>query len=84
MTLIDCRDTQAQSVVRFLYPTLGAFDVFMTISTREGPNEPKVGDLSTCEPYRPHNGGSLACEVLKETPVRVFPSEAFSTFYYAG
>ena len=81
---LTMRVWQAQSVQRNLYPAIGKFDVFMSVSTRGTASEPAVGDLSTCEPHRPTHG-TLVCEVLKEVPVRVFPAkEVFGHYGYAG
>lgn len=64
-TLPNPNMTVAESIQRHLYPKLGQVDVFMTVATRETGREPKVGDLSVCEPLRPSNG-LLECEVPKE------------------
>lgn len=57
--------TVAESIQRNLFPKLKSPDVFMYSSTLETPREPKVGDLSVCEPLRPP-GGFLSCSVPKE------------------
>lgn len=64
-TLPNPNMTVAESIQRNLYPKLGEVDVFMTVATRETSREPKVGDLSVCEPLRPSNG-QLECDVPKE------------------
>lgn len=58
--------TVAESIQQRLFPKLGTPDVFMVISTREGPHEPRVGNLSVCEPLRPRDGGLLRCVVKAE------------------
>ena len=72
--------TVAESIHEHLYPALGDYDVFMTVSTREHQNEPAVGDTSICEPLRPQNNKShFACEVIKETPHKLFPGSLWDT-----
>ena len=60
----------------------------MTISTREGTREPKVGDMTACEPLRPKKSGSnLFCEVLREEERPLYTDAAngiWKQFHYAG
>ena len=74
--------TVAETLHTNLFSALDDFDVFMTISTREGEREPRVGDLSACEPLQPRNPLSrLFCEVLPERTLWS-DSQVWSTFYY--
>lgn len=67
VTLPPPNMTVAESIQRVLYPKLGGSpDVFMVVSTRETEREPRVGDLSVCEPLRPPAPGHLSCEVPRE------------------
>ena len=76
--------TVAQSIVANLYPSLGAFDVYMTVSTLEGSNEPKVNDLSACESLRPPPPNRLFCEVIRQEELGLITPKIWNTFYYAG
>jgi drug/metabolite transporter (DMT)-like permease len=79
--------TVADSIQQNLFSVLGDFDVFMTIATREGPREPKIGDKSACEPLRPKRPGSkLFCEVVREKDraVHQFPAKVWKNFYVRG
>ena len=74
--------TVAETLHTNLFSALDDFDVFMTISTREGEGEPRVGDLSACEPLQPRNPLSrLFCEVLPERTLWS-DSQVWSTLYY--
>jgi hypothetical protein len=76
--------TVAQSIVAHLYPSIGTFDVYMTVSTLEGPNEPKVNDLSVCESLRPAPPNRLFCEVIRQEELGLITPKIWDTFYYAG
>ena len=82
---IKVGDTVAESLQSNLFSALDEFDVFMSVSTREGEKEPKIGDLSACEPLRPRTPGSqLFCEVIREQERKLFSdSEIWKTFYYS-
>ena len=79
--------TVAETIQKNLFSALGDFDVFMTISTKGGTREPKVGDMSACEPLRPRKSGSkLFCEVLPESKRPLYAEAAggiWQRFYYS-
>ena len=47
------KQVQAETIQRHLYPSLGDFDVYMSISTKEGEREQRAGDLSACASLTP-------------------------------
>lgn len=71
--------TVAESIQRNLFSKLGNPDVFMSVSTNEKEREPKVGDLSVCEPLRP-KGGDLFCEVVKEKHIGIHNWDMWKEF----
>lgn len=44
--------TVAESIQKFFFPKLGKPDIFISITSREGPHEPRIGNLSVCDPLR--------------------------------
>lgn len=74
--------TIAESIQKRLFSSLSNFDVFMSVSTREGKNEPAVNNISYCEPLRPRNNDSFfKCEVPREKELPVYPGIMDSYFY---
>ena len=72
---------QAETIQRYLYPSLGDFDVYMLISTREGEHEPRVGDLSACASLTPPPPARMFCEVIREDDVPLLNEAVWHTFY---
>lgn len=67
----------AESIQRVLYPRLGGSpDVFMVVSTKEGPHEPQLNDWKACEPLRPPGGKAhLSCNVKREERVPIYKND---------
>ena len=76
--------TVAETIAKYLYPAMGSFDVYMSISTLEGAYEPKVNDLSVCDSLRPPPPHRLFCEVIRQEEIDLIAPAVWQTFYYAG
>lgn len=75
--------TVAETIQKVLYPKLGTPDVFVVVSSRETPHEPKVGDLNACEPLRPPKG-YFSCSIRRESNVNIsYESELWDEFLLA-
>jgi hypothetical protein len=75
--------TVAETIQSRFFPSLGNFDVFMSVGTRNGPREPRVDDLSACEPLRPNGTtGSLFCDIYEEFQLPVFYENPVWKHYY--
>ena len=66
--------TVAETIQKRFFPSLGELDVFVVIGTKEGPKEPRAGDLGACEPLRPAGkpNSHLHCDVYREVDLPVW------------
>ena len=75
-------NSQAETIQKYLYPSLGDFDVYMSISTKEGAREPRVGDQSACASLTPPPPARMFCEVISEEQLPLMNDDVWHTFYY--
>jgi hypothetical protein len=78
--------TVAESIKARLYPSLGDFDVFMTVGTRESSVEPKAGDVSECEVLRSNDPSSfLSCDIYRELDLPVLSDTLhWANYFFRG
>lgn len=56
----------------------------MSVSTKEGSREPKVGDMNACATLAPKNTARMFCEVIHEDELGLITPDVWNTFGYAG
>ena len=78
--------TVAESIKTRLYPSLGEFDVFVSVGTRESQVEPIAGNESECEVLRPYTLSSfLSCDIYKELDLPVLSdTQHWKTYGFKG
>lgn len=76
--------TVAETIVSHLYPSMGRFDVYMSVSTLEGQYEPRVNDTSACESLRPLPPNRLFCEVIRQEELELISPAVWQNFFYPG
>ena len=56
----------------------------MTVSTLEGPREPRVGDLDSCKSLTPHGPNRMFCEVVRQEDLDLFNDQIWQKFFYSN